>query len=385
MKTITVKTQALGHAPQLPVEENVVPATCTSTGSFDAVIYCGRCNAELYRRPMITPRLKHTNEISVTASGVGTDDHVTDLTAYIKLIGNKVVDHDGESLTRVGETLKWSGYGGHGVDDYKDEYGVYADVFTNCDVCNDHEVEIFEYWKKVTVTVVDVQKQKESGEAGSITLKFEYTKQDGKVAEATTTVPYFSTIEAYMGRVEDIPLNGLNKDKDGVYRYYVDGEFQSEFSGIVEYYGEEFFVANGVVATGANGLNMYDDVWYFLSKGQIARSYTGLAEYGGEWFYIVNGKLDTMVNGLVPYNGGMFVFAAGRLCKEVNGLWQDADGTWYFLALGQVATSYTGIATYGDGAFYVRNGKLATDMNTTITYEGKKYKVVDGAVYGPIA
>lgn len=382
VKTVTVDVVKKGHIVLPPTGENYVAPTCTSTGRYDAVTYCDRCGEVIREvRDVIIPRIRHTNEISVTTSGVGTDDTTTDTNAYIKFFGNKVVDYDGESLKNIGTTFNQWYYGGYP----KSEYAVWTGLYTNCEICHDHEV-LLDNYTSTKITVVDCQKQKESGEAGYITLKATYTKADGsEVSEVYSKIPYFSTMEAYLGRVENIPLNGLNKDEDGVYRYYENGEFVSDFSGIVEYAGESFFVANGVLASEANGLNEYEGKWYFLSQGQIQRAYTGLAEYDGQWFYIVNGKLDTNINGLVPYNGGMFLFAEGRLCKEANGLWQDFDGTWYFLALGQVQTQHTGVAEYDGAFFYVRNGKLATDYNGTITYDGAKFNVVAGQLYGPIA
>lgn len=385
---ITVNTEKLGHHAAAPVEENVVEATCQATGSYDAVIYCDRegCGVELERRPVKTPRLKHTNEVSVTPSGVGKDDTETDTTAYIKFIGDKVVDNNGESLELVGQTLDRNWVGGYFGTTNKAEFGVQAGVYTNCANCNDHEVAL-DTFDDVKFTIVSVEKQKESGEAGKITLLASYTKLNGEtITEEYSNIPYFTTIEAYMGRVEDAPLNGLHLDSDGVFRYYEDDEFKSDFAGIVEYYGERFFVANGVLASNGNGLNLYDGEWYFLSEGRIVSDYNGLALYDGEWFYISNGKLDTNVNGLVPYDGGLFVFAEGRKCAELNGLWQDsADETWYFTALGQVQTQHTGVAMYDGAFFYVIDGKLASDYNGTIEYDGAVFNVVAGQLYDQVA
>lgn len=384
-----VNTGAMGHVWNRAVEENRVEATCQARGHYEAVIYCDRCNAEKDRRTVYVPRLKHSNEISVTDYGIGTDDKETDTNAYIKFIGDKVVDINGENLANEGKAA-----GKVAADDYvwigeysegnRAEFMMKAEIYTNCTMCNEHEVELVTS-DEIKITVVDIEKQKESGEAGSITLKAEYTKADGKTVTAETTVPYFTSIEAYMGRVEDAPLNGLHLDADGVYRYYVDDVFQKDFTGILDYAGERFFVTNGVLASEANGLNLFDNEWYFLSQGQIQRQHTGLAEYDGEWFYIVNGKLDTTVNGLVPYDGGMFVFAEGRLVKEANGLWQDSDGTWYFLALGQVQTQHTGVAMYDGAFFYIENGKLASDYNGTVEYDGATFKVVAGQLYEQVA
>lgn len=391
--TYTVNVKALGHDPQLPVEENVKKETCQEMGQYDAVIYCGRCKEVLVRRTVKTPRHAHSNESYVSANGVGVNDDVTDATAYIKFIGNKVVDpKDGSYLSMVGKTLTSGNYAGYGGEKTTNEFGIFAKAYTNCTECHDHEVELVTA-NNVTLKIVDVQKQKETGEAGSITIEASYTRTitNGTAGSKTEVIteqkqfPYFTTMESYQGRTEDIPLNGLYKDDNGVYRYYVNNEFAKDYSGIVEFNGEKFFVANGILASDANGLNEFGGKWYFLSNGQIQRTHTGLAEYNGEWFYIVNGRLDTAVNGLVPYNGGMFVFAEGRLCKQANGLWQDSDGTWYFLALGQVQTQHTGVAEYDGSFFYIRNGKLATDYNGTVEYDGAKFKVVAGQLYDKIA
>lgn len=388
VETQTVEVVATGHTRQPAVRENYVAPTCTSLGSYDAVIKCATCGKELERRADVKiPRIAHTNEVRVFPSGIGEPDRTTDTTAYIKLFGDKVIDWDGECLNLVGVELNQNWLSGYAQETGRSttEFGVQALVYTNCTVCNNYEVELDN--QNVKLTIVDVQKQQESGEAGYITIKASYTKQNGEtIVEEYSKLPYFTTIEAYMGRVEDAPLNGLHLDEDGIFRYYVDDEFQSDFAGIVEFGGERFFVANGVLASQANGLNEYNGEWYFLSNGQIQRTHRGLAEYDGEWFYIENGKLVPTVNGLVEYDGGLFVFAEGRLCKEANGLWQDpADETWYFLSNGQVQTQHTGVAMYDGAFFYVIDGKLASDYNGTIEYDGAVFNVVAGQLYDQVA
>ena len=51
-----------GHTPSAPVQENVVPATCTSEGSYDSVVYCSACNAELSRETIHTPMEEHNGD-----------------------------------------------------------------------------------------------------------------------------------------------------------------------------------------------------------------------------------------------------------------------------------------------------------------------------------
>ena len=50
---------ALGHTPGEPVQENVIEASCTEAGSFDEVIYCSVCHAELSREAKTVDTLEH--------------------------------------------------------------------------------------------------------------------------------------------------------------------------------------------------------------------------------------------------------------------------------------------------------------------------------------
>ena len=47
------------HSPADPVQENVQPATCEGSGSFDLVVYCSECGAELSRADYKTDPLGH--------------------------------------------------------------------------------------------------------------------------------------------------------------------------------------------------------------------------------------------------------------------------------------------------------------------------------------
>lgn len=179
----------------------------------------------------------------------------------------------------------------------------------------------------------------------------------------------------------EVTKNGLVLDEDGRWRLYENGIFRDSFTGIVEYDGAQFFVTNGIMDAGANGLNLYNGVWYFLAAGKVLSNYNGVVSYDGQWFMVKNGILDTEANGLFDYDGGRFLFAAGRLRNDVIGLWQDFDGTWYFLDHGQVAW-YDGVVPYDNALFLVLGGKLATNYEAyNYEYNGHKYRVDHGQLY----
>ena len=54
-----VEIPATGHTPAAAVEENRVEATCTAAGSYDSVVYCSVCGAELSRTQQTIPALGH--------------------------------------------------------------------------------------------------------------------------------------------------------------------------------------------------------------------------------------------------------------------------------------------------------------------------------------
>ena len=72
---------ALGHTDATPVVENRVEASCTTNGSYDSVIYCFVCQAEIIREVKTIAKLGHnysiewTVDIEATCTTVGSMSH----------------------------------------------------------------------------------------------------------------------------------------------------------------------------------------------------------------------------------------------------------------------------------------------------------------------
>ena len=128
----------------------------------------------------------------------------------------------------------------------------------------------------------------------------------------TTTAKYLSAdTPYYLG-------TGLYQDADGVWRYYIDGDFAEDYSGIVNFDDKQFVVANGVLCQDASGLTPIDDEWYYLTEGRIRTDVTQVVMYDNEWFYVVNGKLAVDYNGTVEYNGGTFKVVGGMVKEQIK-------------------------------------------------------------------
>lgn len=351
---VTLKVEKLGHDLADPVADETtrVEPTCDTEGSYDAVVYCKRCKEEVSRQKGVKiPALGH--KFDDKGTGIG-----------LEFAGGVVVTRDnylkkGDEFTSRHDFEDETWYETVTVGDFAD-YAVVAKAYDTCKTCG---AKVSNPVAELTVKVVDVVKQDGKGNPGSITLKATYTTPvDGKDTTFTVedTFNYFSNWLDFINRnPEEDALDGLHKDEDGVWRYYVNDVFQEDYVGIVEFEGGEFFVANGVLCSEAEGLNQnIDGKWYFLSQGQIQRV-DGFAEYDNAWFMLKNGELDLNANGLYGYNGGTFLFAAGKLRTDYSGLWQNpATQEWVFLANGQLQDQYTGIAKYDGHEFKLVNGKL---------------------------
>lgn len=84
--------------PGAAVKENEVAATCTVDGSYDSVVKCTICNAEITREKVIVPKLGHKNsnelrenEVPATCISVGKYDAVVRCTVCNTLISKTTV------------------------------------------------------------------------------------------------------------------------------------------------------------------------------------------------------------------------------------------------------------------------------------------------------
>jgi len=236
-----------------------------------------------------------------------------------------------------------------------------------------------------TETETETQTEAETETEAQTEKQTEAASQTEKQTESGTQTESQAETENQTETSVATGLQGLAINEEGVWNYYTDDQVDTSYSGIAEYNGGRFFVANGILCSDANGLNLYEDKWYFLANGQIQEDYTGLALYDGEWFYITEGVLDIEMNGLVLYDEHYFLVAAGRLLTDYNGLWLNSstiggDDKWYFIAAGMVQ-NVSQIVEYGGEFFIVENGVLASEYNGIIEYDGVEFIVVNGQLY----
>ncbi len=88
------------HTPAAAVQENVVDATCSKAGSYDEVVKCSVCNAEISRTAKTSAKLPHTpaeavreNVVDATCSKAGSYDEVVKCSVC------------GEEISRTAKTI----------------------------------------------------------------------------------------------------------------------------------------------------------------------------------------------------------------------------------------------------------------------------------------
>lgn len=175
---------------------------------------------------------------------------------------------------------------------------------------------------------------------------------------------------------------GLQKDADGVWRYYTNGAFDNTKTGVVMYGEGWFYVTNGVLDTAFVGLVPYNGGVFYVTAGQVRTEVTGLvASTDGNWYYLSSGQVRTDYTGLVQNTDGQWYYVtAGQVRTDITGLVQNTDGRWFYLSSGWVRTDYSGLVWYNDNCYIIKAGELDTSANGIIMDKGYEYY----ASYGQI-
>ena len=160
-------------------------------------------------------------------------------------------------------------------------------------------------------------------------------------------------------------LTGLQPSADGKWYYFVDGDVNYNFTGLV--YDEVvgwWLVRDGVVDFDYTGLwNDPNCGWWLISGGTVAFDYTGL------WN---------------DPNCGWWLISGGTVAFDYTGLWGDVAYGWWYVEKGTVAFWYTGLAANDIGTWYCTGGMLDFGYTGMVTVNGIQYNVANGFVTGTV-
>lgn len=202
------------------------------------------------------------------------------------------------------------------------------------------------------------------------------------------------TFDADGKLVEKELLNGIVKEEDGTWYYYVDGV--KTYAGLIQidadyYYvnssfkvihGQNYFISktNGLKSRGtysfdADGkmvlpdqsldgiVKESDDIWYYYVKG--VKTYAGMIQIDGDYYYVnssfqvIHNRSYTIskTNGLMA-QGTYYFGADGKMVKPdeaKNGIVKESDDIWYYYVNG--VKTYAGLIQI-DGDYYYVNSSF---------------------------
>lgn len=223
---------ALGHTPGDPVKENVVEPTETEPGSYDEVIYCTVCEAELSREK---------KEIPLPKNGLAQD-----------------------------EEGKWHYYKDDEIDTTKT--GIV-------------EFQGGEFW---------VVKGDLAEDANGLTICPDgkaYFLAQGQIQRKDGFAEYMGEWFIIKNGMLDETANGLY-DYDGSQFVFAAGKLLKNVNGLWQNPKDDkwYFLANGQVQN-YSGVAEYDGEFFVLKNGVLDSDYNGTIVYDGKTFNVVNGQL----------------------------------------------------------------------------------------------
>ncbi|MBE6773121.1 MAG: hypothetical protein E7544_02740 [Ruminococcaceae bacterium] len=137
LSRVTTKVDALGHKAGETVVENNVAPDCVNDGSYDTVIYCSVCNEELDRDTTVVPALGHKEAEAVIENNIAPDcvkDGSYDTVVYCSVC-NEELDRDTTVVPALGHKAA-EAVTENNVDPDCVKDGSY-DTVIYCSVCNE--------------------------------------------------------------------------------------------------------------------------------------------------------------------------------------------------------------------------------------------------------
>lgn len=172
-------------------------------------------------------------------------------------------------------------------------------------------------------------------------------------------------------------LNGLAVNAEGVWAYYVNGEVDTEYTGLVNNESGKWYVKNGYLDWEFTDLFCAADGWYYVMDGRVPTEYTGLVRNSEGLWYVENGKINWEHTGLVNSAEGWYYVLNGRVTEEYTGLVRNEEGMWY-VAAGILDWNHTALVSSEEGWFYVMDGRVTEEYTGLVSNEEGMWYIDSG-------
>lgn len=229
----------------------------------------------------------------------------------------------------------------------------------------------YDFWQYTSAGKVD-------GISGNVDLNYWYVEPD----QTKELIQENGEWLYYVNGVFQSNFTGLVKI-DNRWYYILSGKWQSGYTGLVEYdTGTQYYVKDGTIQHGFTGLIKLGNRWYYILDGKWQSNYTGLVEYtSGTQYYVKSGIIQHGFSGLIKISNTWYYIVGGRWQQDYTGLAEYSSGTYYYVEAGVIRHDFTGLKKLGDVWYYIINGRWQSGFTGLAKYNtGSWYYVDEGVI-----
>ena len=229
-------------------------------------------------------------------------------------------------------------------------------------------------------------------ENGKVTFK----KTDVIKGEVNGEVAWWRVVDSEV----DFNCNSVEKNKNGWW-YIRGGKVDFNYTGVAKNSKGWWRIVDGKVDFKCNSVEKNHLGWWYIRGGKVDFNYTGVAKNSKGWWRIVDGKVDFKCNSVEKNHLGWWYIRGGKVnfnytgvAKNSKGWWRIVNGKvnfkcnsveknhlgWWYIRGGKVDFGFNGIAKNHNGWWYIRKGKVNFSYSGTVTWAGRRYRVVRGEV-----
>ena len=176
----------------------------------------------------------------------------------------------------------------------------------------------------------------------------------------------------------DFSCNSVEKNSKGWW-YIRNGKVDFTYTGVAKNSKGWWRIEDGKVNFNCNSVEKNHLGWWYIRGGKVNFNYTGVAKNSKGWWRIVNGKVDFSCNSVEKNHLGWWYIRGGKVNFNYTGVAKNSRG-WWRIEDGKVDFRFSGIAKNHLGWWYIRNGKVVFSYSGTVTWGGRRYRVVRGEV-----
>ena len=313
------------HVAAAAVKENEKAATCTEPGSYEEVVYCSECGAEISRETKTVEALGHT-EVAIGEAKAATCTEAG-MTA-------------GKKCSVCGETLEEQ----KELPALGHDWKVIPEVISTCTK------------KGSTAGVRCTRCGEYMLEPHEVPMIY-HDYQNGKCTVCGAEDPDYKPDEPTP--IEpDTKFTGLanEADKDGVWWYYTDGKIDKTHTGVDQNKYGWWRVENGKVNFNAQSIYQNQYGWWKTTDGEVTFKENSIYQNEYGWWKCKNSKVDFNAQSIYQNKYGWWKTTNGKVTFKEQGVYQNNYG-WWKCKDSKVDFNANGKVTYNGKTYNVKNGK----------------------------